>query len=112
LIDGRLRNSHGWLDWVSGSESVDVRRGVAFGSEGRDVGIAHVIHVDEDDVGQLFGGLGEERKNEKERGEKKTAHDLGENERNRTVLLWIEWRGVSINSLEWASNAGDEKENG
>lgn len=83
-----------------GSESVDVRRGVAFGSEGRDVGVAHVIHVDQDHVRPFIGGLSEERKNEKERGEKKTAHDSGVNERERAVLLAIEWRGVSINSLE------------
>jgi hypothetical protein len=56
--------------------------------------------------------LSEERKNEKERGEKKTAHDSGENELNRAVLRLIEWRGVSINPLGWASNAGDEKANG
>lgn len=91
-----------------GSESVDVRRGVAFGSEGRDVGVAHVIHVDQDHVRPLFGSLGEEWKNEKERGKKKTTHDSGENERNRAVLRLIEWRGAVITPLEWGKPLGRE----
>ena len=45
--------------------AVEVRGGVALGPEGPDVGVSHIVHEHDDDVGRSFGPQSERQKKEK-----------------------------------------------